>query len=115
MRERGKQARAKWRKIVSEQAGSGQSVAAFCRARGVCAPQFFAWKKRLREAAAAEFVEMKLAVAATGETTEPMVPRGAACGVPIEVRLKNHRSLLVGPRFDANHLRALLAVVESGA
>lgn len=31
------------------------------------------------------------------------------------VRLKNHRSLLVGPGFDVDHLRALLAVVKSEA
>ena len=29
-------------------------------ARGICAPQFFAWKKRLSEAGAAKFVEVKL-------------------------------------------------------
>lgn len=107
MRERGKQAWTKWRKVVSEQAGSGQSVAAFCRERGVCAPQFFAWKKRLREGGTAKFVEVKLAAVAP----ECIPARGPA----IEVRLKNHRSLLVGPGFDAHHLRALLAVVESEA
>jgi len=107
MSARGKQAWTKWQKVVSEQAGSGQSVAAFCRERGVCAPQFFVWKKRLREAETAKFVEVKLAATAP----EFMVSRGAA----IEVRLKNQRSLLVGPGFDANHLRMLLAIVESGA
>lgn len=107
MRERGRQAWTKWRKVVSEQAGSGQSVAACCRERGVCAPQFFAWKRRLREAETAKFVEVKLAAAAP----ELMASRGAA----IEVRLKNQRSLLVGPGFDADHLRMLLAIVESEA
>lgn len=82
-------------------------MSAFCRARGVCAPQFFAWKRRLRQAEAERFVEVKLAAAAP----EPIASHGAA----IEVRLKNDRSLVVGPGFDASHLRALLAVVESGA
>lgn len=82
-------------------------MAAFCRERGVCAPQFFAWKKRLREAETAKFVEVTLAANAP----ECMASRGTA----IEVRLKNQRSLLVGPGFDAHHLRALLAVVESEA
>src|SRR4051794_3342979 len=40
----------KWRAIVSEQIASGQSVAAFCKERGVTSSQVFAWKKRLREA-----------------------------------------------------------------
>ena len=50
MRERGREAWAKWRGLISEQSRSGQSVAAFCRERGLCASQFFAWKKRLRQA-----------------------------------------------------------------
>jgi hypothetical protein len=111
--ERSKKVWAKWGKLVSEQVRSGQSVAAFCHERRLCAPYFFAWKKRLRQAAtvrqpqcdeAAQFVEVKLVAAAS-----------AAGDSRIEVRLQNGRSLLVGPGFDGQHLRALLAVVESGA
>ena len=47
-RERSKQARRKWQRLVSEQGRSGQSVAAFCRERKLCASHFFWWKKRLR-------------------------------------------------------------------
>jgi hypothetical protein len=99
--------------LVSEQVRSGQSVAAFCSERRLCAPHFFAWKKRLRQAAtprqpqggeAAQFVEVKLVAAAS-----------TAGDWRVEIRLQNGRSLLVGPGFDAQHLRALLAVVESGA
>ena len=39
----------KWRRLVSEQAGSGQSVKAFCREHGLCRPYFFVWKKRLEK------------------------------------------------------------------
>jgi len=87
-------------------------VAAFCRERGVCAPQFFAWMKRLRAAEAGKLVEVKLAAAGR----EPSAGSDAAiAGAPIELRLKNDRRLLVGPGFDSEHLRALLAVVESEA
>lgn len=34
-------------------------------------------------------------------------------GATIEVRLRNGRSLIVGPEFDASHLQALLALVEA--
>jgi hypothetical protein len=37
----------------------------------------------------------------------------AALGSTIEVRLRNGRSLMVAPEFNAIHLRALLAVLES--
>ena len=107
---------AKWGKLVSEQVRSGRSVAAFCLERRLCAPHFFAWKKRLRQAAAprqpqggeaAPFVEVKLVAAAPAASL--------ASDSRVEIRLQNGRSLLVGPGFDAQHLRALLAVVESWA
>jgi transposase-like protein len=47
--QRRKKAWAKWGRLVSQQAKSGQSVAAFCHEHGLCAPHFFTWKKRLNE------------------------------------------------------------------
>jgi len=83
-------------------------VAAFCRERGLCAPHFFWWKKRLSGAEATKFVAVKLAATAVPEPREPSPGT-------VEVRLKNGRSLLVAPGFDARHVRALLAVVEAEA
>ena len=92
---------------MSEQAASGQSVAAFCRARELPESQFYYWKKRLKEAATPPFVEVQLA-----KTHRSQRYVGSAVGSTIEVRLGNGRSLLVAPGFEASHLRALLAVVE---
>ena len=110
-------------------------MAAFCRERGLCAPHFCAWKKRLREAGGgqgvvgaplAKFVEVKLVPAgpglagagrdagAAGVVGGASVPR-AAGDVRVEILLKNGRSLRVGPGFDAELVRALVAVVESAA
>lgn len=105
--ERSKKAWTKWRKLVGEQGKSGQSVAVFCRERGVCAPQFFAWKKKLGQRATAGFVEVKV--------TAPGMEGVASSDRSIEVRLRNGRSLVVGPGFDEQHVRALLAVVEAEA
>jgi len=128
-RERIKQALGKWRKLVSEQGRSGQSVAAFCGERGLCAPYFYTWRKRLREADAgqgvlraplAKFVEVKLVPAGPGlagagrDAGAASVSR-AAGDVRVEILLKNGRSLRVGPGFDAELVRALMAVVESAA
>jgi hypothetical protein len=77
-------------------------VAVFCRERSLCAPYFFAWKKRLRENMATKFLEVQVAEPAVD------VPGDSR----IEVRLQNGRSLMVGRRFDAEHVRALLAVAE---
>jgi transposase-like protein len=105
MNQRRAQAWAKWRDLVAEQEQSGLSVAAFCRERELAQSQLTYWKRRVREAAKAPFVEVQLA--------EPRVQAWAMGSATIEVRLKNGRSLMVAARFDARHLRALLAVVES--
>lgn len=96
----------KWRSLVSEQEESGQSIAAFCRAREVPESLFHYWKKRVREAARAPFMEVQVAKLNMRHSSSEL-------GTTIEVRLSNGRSLMVGPEFDASHLRALLAVVES--
>jgi len=98
----------KWRSLVSKQEESGQSVAAFCRARGLPESLFYYWKKRLREVATPAFVEVQVAQPDLSPGRS-----GSAVGATIEVRLSNGRSLIVAPEFDASHLRALLAVVES--
>ena len=106
-RERSKQARRKWQGLLSEQGRSGQSVAAFCRERQLCASHFYWWKKRLGASGAAKFLEVKLATAA------PTL--GAGDDRRVEVVLRNGRSLRVGPGFDPALVRALAAVLESAA
>jgi len=69
-RERSRKARRKWQKLISEQARSGQSVAAFCRERELGRSHFWWWKKRLRTPLR-KFVEVKLTRA---------VPEGAGMG-----------------------------------
>ena len=100
---------AKWRGLFLEQLSSGQTVAAFCRDRGIRDSQFYDWKKRLRKGEAVNFVEVELKEC--GEQRMPAPERYPA----IEIRLNKGRSLLVEPGFDANHLRALLTVLETEA
>ncbi|HUJ81710.1 MAG TPA: hypothetical protein VLW83_07495 [Candidatus Acidoferrales bacterium] len=100
MTKRSKKAWTKWRKLVSEQARSGQTVIAFCRERGLCRAYFFTWKKRLQQDTQAKFLEVQ-------------VTESAPSGGAVEIRLQNGRSLMVRPGFDAEHVRALLAVVET--
>jgi transposase len=109
MREPREAERKKWGQLVEEQKQSGQTVKEFCGERGLREWQFFAWKKRLKEAEALTFVEVK--VKATEENRCVALPSDKA----IEVRLKQGRSLMVGPGFDAQHLRSLLRVLEAEA
>jgi hypothetical protein len=94
---------AKWRRLISEQMQSGESVAAFCRERELRASHFYWWKKRLRENTTARFVEVQVAESLAN------VPGDSR----IEVRLQNGRSLMVGRGFDPEHVRGLLAVAEA--
>ena len=103
MTKRRRKAWAKWRRLVSEQARSGQTVTAFCRERALCRPYFFVWKKRLRKSATTRFLEVRVQEPARSAPSDPRV----------EVRLQNGRSLVVGRGFDAEHVLALLAVVEA--
>jgi len=100
---------AKWRGLFLEQLSSGQTVAAFCRDRGIRDSQFYDWKKRVREGEAAKFVEVKVKEPGKQRTSAP--ERYPA----IEIRLSKGRSLFVEPGFDASHLRALLAVLGTEA
>ena len=102
-RKRSREAWTKWRRLISEQARSERSVAAFCRERHLCVPHFYWWKKRLREDTTARFVEVQVAES----------PVNVVDDSRIEIRLQNGRSLVVGRGFDAEHVRALLAVVET--
>ena len=84
-------------------------MSAFCRDRGLRDSLFYDWKKRIREGEAAKFVEVQL----KGPSVErrPAPERYPA----IEIRLSKGRSVFVEPGFDASHLRALLAVLETEA
>lgn len=80
---------------------------AFCRERGLREWQFYAWKKRIREAEAEKFVEVK--VVRADQAQQPALAKNTK----IEIRLNGGRSLVVEAGFDEQHLRSLLAVLEA--
>lgn len=100
----------KWRGLVSEQTASGQSVAVFCRERGIREWQLYEWKKRLRREEEAQFLAVEVKPCEPVVEAAPLVPSKA-----IEIRLPKRYSLMVEPGFDAGHLRALLSVLEAEA
>jgi transposase-like protein len=101
----------RWQRIVREQQASGLSVAAFCRRRGLTQPSFYAWRRRLRQAAgpapaadAPDFVELKLAPAPQVDAPPPQAA--------LELLLPGQRRVLVRPGFEPHLLRQLLAALE---
>ena len=101
------EARSKWSGLISEQSESGEAVEAFCRKRGLTASQFYAWRKRLRSSAAEQFLEVQIAKPAA----RPIPSKRGA----IEIRLTEGRCVLVEPGFDPDHLRAVVAALETRA
>ena len=65
-------------------------------------------EKTVAKEASPQFVELQVARPYPKPKHSRLLPAAT-----IEVRLSNGRSLMVAPEFDASHLRALLAVVES--
>ena len=95
----------RWRGLLSEQAGSGKSIAAFSRERGLPVWQFYEWKKRLRQPESAAFVAVKVSEAKVAPPQTKQIPE-------IELRHRRGWSLIVELGFDAGHLRRLLSVLE---
>ena len=92
---------AMWRQRIEEQIQSGQTVAAFCRERGIPRTPFFSWRRKLA-AEAAGFVAARVAE-----------PEAAPPGGAIEVGLRGGRRLRVEQGFDRELLAELIAVLET--
>jgi transposase-like protein len=99
-----------WRQIIDGQRGSGLTVAAYCRDRGITDSAFYAWKRRLRSATplaksnrspTPAFVEVK--------------PANASAAGAIEICLPGDRRLLVRRGFDRELLIELVRALEGVA
>ena len=97
--------RSRWVRLIAEQGESGGTVGAFCRERGLAASQFYTWRKRLGGSVAERFLEVQVAKAAAW----PAPPHQGA----IAIRLAGGCRVLVEPGFDADHLRAIVAALET--
>jgi hypothetical protein len=90
----------RWREVLRRQAGSGLSVAAFCRRSRIPQASFYAWRRKLRDAAT--FTEVRI------------VPEGAPAAGALELILPDGRSIMVRPGFDRATLLALVDALERG-
>ena len=129
MQKRHQVAWTRWQRLIREQEASGKSVAEFCRERDLCAPQWFSWRRKLREATSS-FVAVEV-IAADSRATLTMQQRdespvnsdtvpvtslrtgqSESC-TAIEIRLSGRRSVFVAPGFDEHHLCAVIRVLEN--
>ena len=88
-----------WRKLIGEQGGSGQSVSAFCRGRGISEGSFYTWRRRLSEE-----TPMKFALVETGTAGD--------AASSLELALTTGERLRIAPKADASTLRMVLSVLR---
>ena len=101
---------AKWARVIREQRKSGLSIKGFCDERNIPASSLFAWKRKLKDAGrsprASGFVEAKIRG----------VDDGHGVGVTIELAgERGVRRIMVGPGFDRELLREVIAALEAPA
>ena len=96
---------AKWRRLISEQERSGQTVREFSTARGIAAGTLFWWRSRLRRRGK-QLVPVEVVDAhATRNGGGVVVP----C---FEVQLDDAMSVRVPASFDEDELLRLLRVLR---
>lgn len=89
-----------WRNVIQQQAGSGQSVSAFCAERGLTEQSLYSWRKRLSDQAPVSFALV---------TTERPDQSPSA---PLELELDAGRRLRIPCGVDAATLRTVLTVLR---
>lgn len=111
MRRRSIEAQARWHRIVQEHADSGQTVAEFCRQRGLAQATFFLWRRRLghppagaRVPVAPVFVEARVGCGPDA---------GSEPQAGIEIDLGRKRRLIVQRGFDPETLSRAIRTLEA--
>jgi hypothetical protein len=99
-----------WRRLIERWRRSGRCVRDFCEHAGIAIPSFYAWRRRLQQDARLPDVFQPSAAVTFLPVHVQHEPSDQQA--PLELVLGNGRCLRIPPRFDANALRALLAVLE---
>ena len=97
-----------WRQMVRQWRHSGQSIRAFCAARGLTEASFYAWRRSIAQ-------RDQQAGRGPGRSVRPPlfvpVQLSTVAGAPLEVVLERGLVVRVPAGFDATTLRQLLAVL----
>lgn len=92
-----------WRDLIQQQAARGQSVHAFCAARGLTEQSFYYWRKRLNTKVPVSFALVRTAAESERAVTEMVLEVGAS------------RCLRIPEGVDAATLRTVLMVLREQA
>ena len=100
-----KRSQEEWEQIINEYASSNESLAGFCRRRGVSDGSFQYWRARLERQAGSPAAE-PLAVDRYVLSQSPPSAR-------YEIRLSNGRSITVTGGFNPTELAGLVSLLEA--
>lgn len=108
------QRQAHWREVIDRQAGSGQSVRAWCRRHRVTESAFYFWRGELaRRDAEPNSATTSAAFVPVAVTADGVDDRQA--GGRIEIVLGDGRSVRLSGLVDRRGLADVLAVLEARA
>ena len=85
-----------WQRQIGEQEKTGRTASAFCRARGISLPSFYAWRRRLPADAPVRFALVE--TGATQEALELLWPTGERLRITAGVDLATLRMVLAAMR-----------------
>ncbi len=111
-----------WRAVLQRQAGSGLSIAAFCRSEGVSEPSFYSWKRALDgsrvKSKTREPSRTRRVAARSPETSPSIVPvqiTEERRPATIQVMWPSGLSVQVPAECDPAEVQAVLQVVDTMA
>jgi hypothetical protein len=113
-----------WRKLIRQQAETGETIARFCARQGVPVHQFYWWRRTLPKRdrpSPADRRHRRMARASIASKGEPELPAFLpvrlpfSVGVPIEVVHPGGCVLRVPAGFDPLSLRHILASLDPSA
>ena len=97
-----------WRGLLTEQAASGLSAAAFCREKNLAVKKFYSWHRRLTVTAAS-------ATGGDGGFVELVPTGGGENGSGVTLQVGARLSIRLEKGFDPATLRAALVALADGA
>lgn len=88
-----------WNKVFAAQAASGETVRAFCKARGIGLNTFYLWRRRLEPSEPVEFALLETVAS-------------PSCGGVLELVMGNGELLRIPHDVDAATLRLVLDAIR---
>ena len=99
-----------WRGVFDRQSASGLNVAGFCRQESISAPSFYAWRRKLKERAAADDSDA-ITTVSSGQLL-PVRIESSAPPTPVRILLPQGVAIDASSSIDPSVLADLLRTLR---